>query len=159
MTMTMPHITGSTTMSDFGKRLDKIRGGLARAPQGLFELAWRIAVGATFFKSGVNKIESWDSTIGLFRDEYKLPILPPELAALLGTTAELVCPVLLVLGLLARFGAAALLAMTLVIQFLVYPGNWAEHLMWGSLLAWIVSRGPGPISLDRLIAGRLFGRG
>ncbi len=66
---------------------------------------------------------------------------------------------LVVLGLFARLGAAALFGMTLVIQFLVYPANWAEHLMWASLLGFIMSRGPGTLSIDHLIAGRLFGRG
>ena len=140
-------------------RLGDLRRTLARAPQAAFELAWRVAVGATFFKSGLVKIQSWESTIGLFRDEYRVPLLPPEIAAYLGTTAELTCPILIVLGLLARLGAAALLGMTFVIQVFVYPANWAEHLMWASLLAWIVSRGPGAISLDRLVATRLFGRG
>ena len=128
-------------------------------PQSLFTLAFRVAVGAVFFKSGLVKIQSWESTVGLFRDEYALPLLPPAVAAYLGTTAELVCPVLIVLGLFARLGATALFGMTMVIQFLVYPANWAEHLMWASLLAFIVSRGPGTLSIDHLIAGRLFGRG
>ena len=67
-------------------------------------------------------------------------------------------PVLLVLGLFARLGAAALLTMTLVIQFLVYPENWPEHLMWASILAYVLSRGAGKLSIDRLIAFNLFGR-
>ena len=121
--------------------------------------AFRVSVAAVFFKSGLVKIQSWESTVGLFRDEYKLPVLPPELAAWMGTALELSAPVLIVLGLFARLGALALLAMTFVIQFVVYPENWAEHLMWASLLAWIVSRGPGAISIYRLIALRLFGRG
>jgi len=140
-------------------QLARLRNRLALAPQPLFELAWRIAVGATFFKSGLNKIQSWDTTLDLFREEYRVPVLPPEIAAVLGTAAELVCPVLIVAGLLARFGAAALLGMTFVIQFFVYPGNWAEHLMWASLLAWIVSRGPGAISIDHLVGRSLFARG
>jgi putative oxidoreductase len=118
----------------------------------------RLAVGATFFRSGMNKLESFDTAITLFRDEYRLPLVPPELAAYMGTTVELCAPVLLVLGLFARFGAAALLTMTLVIQFLVYPENWPEHLMWASILAYVVTRGPGALSIDRLVALKLFGR-
>jgi len=72
---------------------------------------------------------------------------------------ELTAPVLLVFGIFARFGAAALLAMTLTIQFLVYPANWPEHLMWASILAYVLTRGPGVLSIDRLIALNLFGRG
>ena len=81
----------------------------------------RLAIGATFFRSGMNKLESFDTAIILFRDEYRLPLLPPELAAYMGTTVELGAPVLMVLGLFARLGAAALLTMTLVIQSLSIP--------------------------------------
>ena len=66
---------------------------------------------------------------------------------------------LLVLGVFARLGAAALLVMTLTIQFLVYPENWPEHLMWASILAYVLSRGPGALSIDRVVAFNLFGRG
>ena len=118
----------------------------------------RLAVGATFFRSGMNKLQSFDTAIALFRDEYRLPLLPPELAAYMGTAVELSAPVLLVLGLFARLGAAALLVMTLTIQFLVYPENWPEHLMWASILAYVLSRGAGALSIDRLIAFNLFGR-
>ncbi len=139
-------------------RLDALRTLAGRFPLSLLELGMRVAVGATFFKSGMNKFESFDTAVELFREEYKLPLLPPEIAAYLGTTVELCAPVLLVLGLFARLGAAALLVMTLTIQFLVYPGNWTEHLMWASILAYVLSRGPGALSIDRIIAFNLFGR-
>ncbi|MBV9836283.1 MAG: DoxX family protein [Alphaproteobacteria bacterium] len=139
-------------------RLTATRAMLGRVPQSVFSLLFRVSVAAVFFKSGLVKIQSWETTLGLFRDEYALPLLPTNVAAYLGTTAELVCPVLIVLGLFARFGAAALFGMTMVIQFLVYPENWAEHLMWASLLGFIISRGPGTLSLDAVIAHRLFGR-
>ena len=139
-------------------RLDRLRTTAGRFPLSLIEFGMRLAVGATFFRSGMNKVESFDTAITLFREEYRLPLLPPELAAYLGTTVELGAPVLLVLGLFARLGAAAMLAMTLVIQFLVYPANWPEHLMWASILAYVLSRGPGALSIDRIIAFNLFGR-
>ena len=139
-------------------RLDLLRTTAGRFPLSLIEFGMRLAVGATFFRSGMNKVESFDTAITLFREEYRLPLLPPELAAYLGTAVELGAPVLLVLGLFARLGAAALLAMTLVIQFLVYPANWPEHLMWASILAYVLSRGPGALSIDRIIAFNLFGR-
>ena len=139
-------------------RLDRLRTAAGRFPLSLIEFGMRLAVGATFFRSGMNKAMSFDSAIILFRDEYRLPLLPPELAAYMGTTVELTAPVLLVLGLFARFGAAALLVMTLTIQFLVYPENWPEHLMWASILAYVLSRGPGALSIDRVIAFNLFGR-
>ena len=139
-------------------RLDALRDTARRFPMSVLEFGMRLAVGATFFRSGMNKYESFDTAITLFRDEYKLPLLPPEIAAYMGTTVELTAPVLLVLGIFARLGAAALLFMTLTIQFLVYPANWPEHLMWGSILAYVVTRGPGAFSIDRIVAFNLFGR-
>ncbi|MCW5735913.1 MAG: DoxX family protein [Enhydrobacter sp.] len=139
-------------------RLDRLRCTARRFPLSLIELGMRTAVGATFFRSGMLKLQSFDTTITLFRDEYRLPLLPPELAAYLGTAVELSAPVLLVLGVFARGGAAALLAMTLTIQFLVYPENWPEHLMWASILAYVLTRGAGALSIDRIVAFNLFGR-
>lgn len=140
------------------ERIDRWRTEARRFPLPLIELGMRLAVGATFFRSGMNKLESFDTAIALFRDEYQLPLVPPAIAAYLGTAVELTAPVLLAVGLGARLGAAALLAMTLVIQFLVYPDNWPEHLMWASILAYVLRNGPGTLSIDRLIADRLFGR-
>ena len=143
---------------DLIARLDRMRTRAQRFPLPLIEFGMRLAVGATFFRSGMNKLQSFDTAISLFRDEYRLPLLPPEIAALLGTAVELGAPVLLVAGLFARLGAAALLVMTLTIQFLVYPENWPEHLMWASILAYVLRSGPGALSFDRLVALRLFGR-
>lgn len=139
-------------------RLDAARTAASHFPPSILELGMRVAVGATFFRSGMNKLQSFDTAIVLFREEYRLPLLPPEIAAYMGTAVELSAPVLLVLGLFARLGAAALLTMTLVIQFLVYPANWPEHLMWASILAYVLTRGPGALSIDRAIAFNLFGR-
>ena len=139
-------------------RLDRLRSSAARFPMSLLEFGMRLAVGATFFRSGMNKLESFNTAIALFRDEYRLPLLPPDIAAYMGTTIELTAPVLLVLGVFARLGAAALLVMTLTIQFLVYPENWPEHLMWASILAYVLSRGAGALSIDRIVAFNLFGR-
>lgn len=124
---------------------------LGRVPDGPLLLLARVAPAIVFFKSGLNKTDNWDSTLDLFATEYKLPLLPTELAAYLGTAGELIAPVLLVLGLGARFGAAALLGMTLVIQTFVYPLNYAEHLTWAALLLIVLTRGAGALSLDRLI--------
>ena len=148
----------ATDNSSFVARLDHLRTRARRFPLSLLELGMRLAVGATFFRSGMDKFQSFDTAVALFREEYRLPLVPPEIAATIGTTVELCAPVLLVLGLFARCGAAALLTMTLVIQFLVYPANWPEHLMWASILAYVLTRGPGALSIDRLIAFNLFGR-
>ena len=139
-------------------RLDRLRTSARHFPMSLLEFGMRLAVGATFFRSGMIKLESFNTAIALFRDEYRLPLLPPDIAAYIGTTIELTAPVLLVLGVFARLGAAALLVMPLTIQFLVYPENWPEHLMWASILAYVLSRGPGALSIDRLVAFNLFGR-
>lgn len=128
-----------------------------RFPMALILLMSRIGVGAVFFKSGLVKIASWQATVQLFANEYRVPLLPPELAATLGASVELSAPILLFSGLAARFGAAAMLGMTFVIEVFVYPENWAEHLTWASLLTLILTRGAGAISLDHLFARRLFG--
>ena len=139
-------------------RFDMLRTSAQRFPLSILELGMRVAVGATFFRSGMTKLQSFDTAIALFRDEYRLPLLPPEIAAYMGTTVELTAPVLLVLGIGARFGAAALLFMTMTIQLLVYPENWPEHLMWASILAYVLSRGAGKLSIDRFIAFNVYGR-
>jgi len=132
---------------------------LGRFPLPVIELAFRIGVGMVFLKSALTKLDdSWmvsDTAVSLFAEEYKVPLLAPKLAAWLGTLNEFFCSWMVMLGLGARLGAAALLGLVGVIQFAVYPGNWAEHLMWASLLAYVLTRGPGPLSLDHLLTQRL----
>jgi putative oxidoreductase len=135
--------------------LNRLRAGFARVPTSLLTLAMRGGVGMVFWKSAMLKLGSWDTTLQLFADEYHLPLLPPEVAAVLGTTVELGGAILLFLGLFARFGALALLGLTATIQLLVYPENWPDHLLWAGPLAFILTRGPGKISLDHLVARRL----
>jgi putative oxidoreductase len=130
------------------------RTTLERIPLALIQLAMRIAVGAVFFNSGLLKINSWEFAIKLFEDEYKVPFIDPVWAARLAAFNELTFPVLLVLGLATRLATLPLLGMILVIQTLVYPQAWVDHLLWGSILLFLLSRGPGPISLDALIERR-----
>jgi uncharacterized membrane protein YphA (DoxX/SURF4 family) len=80
----------------------------------------------------------------LFAGEYKVPVLPPEFAALLATTFEWSCSTLLALGLATRVATLALLGMVAIIQTFVYPSAWAEHLTWGSILLFLRTRGGGP---------------
>jgi putative oxidoreductase len=125
-----------------------------RVPQSLVLLAARIAVANIFWRSGQTKVSGFsirEETFFLFREEYKVPLLPPDLAAYLSTIGEHVLPILLVAGLASRLSALGLFGMTLVIQLFVVPGGWPEHLLWFSLLALIIARGPGAISLDHLI--------
>lgn len=120
----------------------------------LLALAARFAIAGIFFMSGRTKVEGWltvtDSAVALFAEEYKVPLLPPELAAHMAAYAEHFFPLLLALGLFTRLSALALLGMTLVIQVFVYPGAWATHLSWAGLLLYLIGRGAGPLSLDRL---------
>lgn len=118
----------------------------------------RGAIASVFFLSGRTKVEGLltikDSTYVLFTEEYRLPIIPPEVAAHVATYAEHIFPLMLVLGLATRVSALALLGMTAVIQLFVYPGAWATHLTWAALLVLLAARGGGDWSLDRLIAAR-----
>jgi putative oxidoreductase len=129
-------------------------GLLERVPRAVPEFVLRLGVANVFWRSGQTKLANWDLTVSLFQDEYKVPALSPELAATLATAVELGAPVLLLLGLATRFGAAAMLFMTLVIQFFVYWNSWPDHLLWAGPLLYLVLRGPGAISFDHLIRRR-----
>lgn len=124
---------------------------LERVPFSLLQLGMRVAIGFVFFNAGLLKLRSWDFAVKLFAQEYRLPLLPPELAAGLAMTVELSMPVLLFAGLATRFATLPLLGMTLVIVTLVYPGSWVESLLWASILLTLLTRGAGVISLDYLI--------
>ncbi len=127
-------------------------------PVSLVQLASRVAVAHVFWNSAQSKLASWPITIQLFAMEYRIPVLPPYIAAFLGTAAELTGAILVFFGMFTRIGALMLLGVVAMIQFLVYPGHWAEHLMWASLLGLLLARGGGTISLDHL-AKRFFARG
>ena len=119
----------------------------------LLVLVARLAIAAIFLMSGRTKVSGFltvtPSTYELFRTEYSLPLITPELAAHLATYSEHFFPLLLVLGLFSRLSALALLGMTLVIQVFVYPDAWPTHLSWAGLLLLIAARGGGAVSLDR----------
>ena len=127
-------------------------------PHGLIALAARLALAGIFWMSGRTKVEGWftitDTTYLLFREEYQLPLIPPEWAAQMATVAEHLFPVLLVLGLATRLSALALLGMTLVIQVFVYPDAWPTHLSWAALMLYLAGRGAGAASLDRALGLR-----
>jgi putative oxidoreductase len=127
---------------------------LERIPIAIPQLLFRSGMGLVFWRSAQSKLASWDTTILLFQEEYRVPLLPPEIAAYLATTVELTAPILLVLGLATRLGAAAMLGMALVIQLLVYPQNYPDHLLWAGPLLYLILRGPGVLSLDHLIRKR-----
>ena len=124
----------------------------------LLALAARFGVGAVFFLSGRTKVDGLltlnENAYTLFREEYKVPLLPPELAAHLAAYAEHALPILLFLGLATRLSALGLLGMTAVIQIFVYPDAWPTHLTWAAGLLYLAGRGAGPLSLDRVLGIR-----
>lgn len=152
-----PSMTATASAPALRGPIQQLFTTLERFPMSVIVLLFRIGVAMVFFKSGLTKIASWDITVQLFADEYALPLLPPAIAAYLGTTVELAAPWLLITGFATRFGAGALLGMTLTIQIFVYPENWSEHLMWASLLIYLLTRGPGPISVDHFIRRAVTG--
>jgi putative oxidoreductase len=125
---------------------------LERVPLALCQLLFRLAIAGVFLRPGVTKLTSWEPTVAMFRDEFKVPLLSPEIAAALATTIEIGGSLLLIAGLATRLATLPLLAMIAVIQLFVYPGAWPEHLTWASILVFLLTRGPGPLSLDRGIA-------
>jgi putative oxidoreductase len=152
-----------------------VHAAFARVPESLIALLGRVALAGVFWRSGQTKVEGFavdlveghfelgwprlaDSAVVLFREEYRLPLLPPETAALLAAGAEHVLPLMLLLGLGTRLAALGLLGMTAVIQGMVYPGAWPTHGVWAAVALWLMARGPGAVSLDHLLAQR-FGPG
>jgi putative oxidoreductase len=129
-------------------------------PYWLVALLGRLSIGLTFWNSGRTKVDGWnifsvnDKTLFLFREEYKVPVLPPELAALFAQMAEHILPVALILGIGSRFAALGLFAMTLVIQIFVYPGSYVLHGTWAAILLMLAAQGAGAVSLDHVIARR-----
>ena len=124
---------------------------LDSVPYSLLAIPARLAVAQVFWSSGQTKLANWDATLQLFEDEYKVPLLPPELAAHIATGIELSTPVLMVLGLLTRPAALVLLGMTSVIEVFIYPQAWPTHIQWAAMLVFLLCRGPGKLSLDYLI--------
>jgi putative oxidoreductase len=124
-------------------------------PSSLLLLVQRLGIAAVFFQSGRTKVEGIftvpETTVELFRSEYALPLLPPELAAYMAAGAEHLFPVLQVLGLFTRQSAAPRLGKTLVIQTFVYPDAWPTHLSWAGLMLPLIALGGGRLSLDRLL--------
>lgn len=120
----------------------------------LAQLGARVYVAQVFFMSGLTKVNDWDTTLLLFAEDYRVPLLPPPVAAVMGTAGELVLPVLLVLGLGGRFAALGLSvinAVAVVSLADISPQALQQHVFWGCLLLLIVLWGPGRWSLERLL--------
>lgn len=135
--------------------VERTTGLLDRVPYSLLALPLRAAVATIFWNSAMSKLANWDTTIELFTEEYKVPLLSPEIAANLALGIELTAPVLLTLGLLTRGTALVLLGMTGVIEIFVYPLAWPTHLQWAAMLLVLLGRGAGKLSIDHLVWQRL----
>ena len=152
-------------------RLEQFIDLFGAIPDSLIAALGRFSIAAVFWKSGQTKVQGFavdivsgdfslgvphlsDSVVELFRSEYKLPLVPPELAAPLAAFAEHLFPLLILIGLATRLSALALLVMTLTIQLLVYPDAYPTHGVWAAVLIFLIARGPGVFSLDHLIARR-----
>lgn len=139
-----------------------VRRASALIPDALLLLVARLGIAAVFFMSGRTKVDGLlhitDGTYELFRTEYALPLIPPEIAAVAATYSEHIFSILLVLGLATRFSAAALFTMTLTIEIFVYPDAWPTHLSWAAILLPLIARGGGSWSLDRLLRTTMVGK-
>jgi putative oxidoreductase len=135
--------------------VDRVIGLLDSVPYTLLALPLRVGVATVFWNSAMAKLANWDTTIELFTEEYKVPLLPPEFAANLALSIELTAPVLLVLGLLTRVSALVLLGMTTVIEIFVYPQAWPTHIQWAAMLLVLLCRGAGKLSLDHVVWRRI----
>lgn len=138
-------------------RIYNCAAGFLDTARPLFALALRLYVARVFFISGLLKATRWDSTLALFANEYHVPALPPQVAAWLGTAAELGLPVLLLFGIGTRAAALALFVFNIVAAT-SYPDLSAaglkDHILWGALLLVIAVYGPGKIAADRWLGAR-----
>jgi putative oxidoreductase len=152
--MTITHETSAPAPGGVVGLIRRFNAVVGLIPYDVVALAARVFPAIIFWQSGRTKVEGLsikDSTWFLFQDLYALPLIPPAWAAVMATVAEHLFPVLLVLGLLSRFSALALLAMTAVIQVFVFPEAWLTHALWAVALLIIASQGPGRLSVDHFL--------
>jgi putative oxidoreductase len=147
----------SRTVPGLRHLTERTRDLLECVPLSIHLLLFRLAIASVFLPAGFLKLASWESTIALFQDEYKVPVLSPSLAATMATTFEVGCSSLLIAGLATRLATLPLLGQILTIQLFVYPQAWHEHLVWGAILLFLLTRGAGAASLDHLVRRWLNG--
>jgi len=154
---TWAHSASSNPTSMYARWV-AFREWLGRFPLSILQLGLRVGVGLVFFKAGLLKVQSFEFAIKLFQDEYKLPFIDPVVGARMATFNELTFSSLLFLGLATRLATLPYLGMILIIQIFVYPQAYNDHILWGSCLLFILTRGPGVFSLDYLIEKYWFKR-
>lgn len=150
-------MTMGATKPVWRRLFTEARALLERVPFSIIQLAMRVSIGFVFFNAGLLKLRSFEFAVKLFAEEYRLPLIPPDLAARLAMGVELAMPILLFVGLGTRLATLPLLAMSAVIVLLVYPASWVESLLWASVLVTLLTRGAGIFSLDYLIERSLKG--
>ncbi|MEO7854192.1 MAG: DoxX family protein [Rubrivivax sp.] len=166
-----PHMATPRKSAGLAAAVRAVNALFARIPHSPVALLARLSIAAVFWASGQTKVKNFslnfvtgefelgwprlsDSVVDLFIDEYKVPLLSPQIAAPLTTIAEHVLPLLLLFGLATRLSAFALLCMTAVIQVFVYPAAYATHGTWAAVLLYLMMTGPGRISIDHWLATR-----
>jgi len=147
----MPTLASSSPGRPVPALIARVLQWLDAVPYALLAVPLRFAVATVFWNSAMTKLANWDTALALFTDEYKVPLLAPEVAAYIAVTIELTTPVLLVLGLATRPAALVLLGMTTVIEVFVYPLAWPTHIQWAAMLLVLLCRGAGKLSLDHLL--------
>jgi putative oxidoreductase len=149
------HLPRPTLVSRWNALTDRIGVLIGHS---FLALVARLSIAAIFFQSGRTKVEGFltitDGTYELFETEYKLPLVPPEIAAHMSAYVETFVPILLVLGLATRLSAFVLLGMTTIIEIFVYPDAWPTHLSWAAILLYLIARGGGRVSVDHAIGVR-----
>jgi putative oxidoreductase len=166
-----PGISTGTTDGLIAGLLHRFIDLCTHIPQTLLAFVARFSIAAVFWKSGQTKVQGFaidivnqeytlgwprlsDSVVDLFRDEYQLPLIPPEIAATMAAFAEHFFPLLILFGLATRLSALALLGMTMTIQLFVYPDAYSTHGTWAAVLLYLMAYGPGKLSLDHWISRR-----
>ena len=152
----MTTLAPASTERPVATRIARVLRWLDGVPYTILAVPLRLAVATVFWNSAMTKLANWNAAVELFAEEYKVPVLPPEIAAYMAVSIELTTPVLLVLGLATRAASLVLLGMTAVIEALVYPQAWPTHIQWAAMLFVLLCRGAGDFSLDHL-ARRRFG--
>jgi len=140
----MMHNVVSTACRSIERQVQRLNA----IPYSLVALIARAATFSVFFRAGSQKLADWPGTLYLFANEYHVPLLAPDIAAVMAATLELTGSTLVLLGLVTRVAAFALLAMVAVIQIFVYPSAWPDHIQWLAFMSILIARGPGKVSVD-----------